>query len=201
MLGVPSLVLQGTVGLEFRLRGDRWALYRYLQAFSAIARIYSTAPCLPLWYLPSEPDEREQEVILANHVQALVDGDTQKIAADRTGILAKVERVLSEGVDGEVPPDLPSIDYAGAEVVVHIGAQPDKVSWRKKGSGQMDPYVGLIAAAKYIYCYNEKGQQVKDLVVEFTYLPKDFWFFRDRKTTALYKRLPFEFADQVRFLG
>jgi hypothetical protein len=65
----------------------------------------------------------------------------------------------------------------------------------------MDPYVGLIAAAKYIYCYNEKGQQVKDLVVEFTYLPKDFWFFRDRKTTALYKRLPFEFADQVRFLG
>ena len=122
MLGVPSVVLQGTVGLEFRLRGDRWALYRYLQAFSAIARIYPTAPCLPLWYLPSEQDEREQEAILASHVQALVDVDTQKIAADRTEILAKVQRVLSEGVDGEVPPDLPSIDYAGAEVIVRIGA-------------------------------------------------------------------------------
>ena len=201
MLGVPSVVLQGTVGLEFRLRGDRWALYRYLQAFSAIARIYPTAPCLPLWYLPSEQDEREQEAILASHVQALVDVDTQKIAADRTEILAKVQRVLSEGVDGEVPPDLPSIDYAGAEVIVRIGAQPDKVSWRNKGSGQMDPYVGLIAAAKYIYCYDHAGQKVKDLVVEFTYLPPNFWFFQNPETTALYKRLPFEFADQVRFLG
>ena len=42
--GVPSLVLQGTRGLDFRLRGDRWALHRYLSTFEAIARLHPSAP-------------------------------------------------------------------------------------------------------------------------------------------------------------
>ncbi len=50
-LGVPSLVLQGTRGLNLQLRGDRWALYRYLQAFEAMARIYPQhSPHQPLFY-------------------------------------------------------------------------------------------------------------------------------------------------------
>ena len=98
--------------------------------------------------------------------------------------------------------DLPSISYSGPEVIVKIGAKPEKKSWREKGSGQMDPYVGMIIAAKYIYCFDEQGKQTKPLVVELTYLPKDFFFFQNLdKTTSLYKKLPFEFADEVRFLG
>ncbi len=66
----------------------------------------------------------------------------------------------------------------------------------------MDPYVGMILAAKMIYCYDNDGIQTRPLVVEFTYLPPNFWFFKDAaNATALYKRLPYEFADEVRFLG
>lgn len=202
MLGSPSLMLQGTRGLNFRLRGDRWALHRYLQAFDAIARVYPEAPCLPLTYSPDSADEVENaEKFIIEHVEAALHDNSAKIAADRDLILSDVRRILTEGVNGQNPPDINSIDYRGREVIVRIGAKPDRPSWETKGSGQMDPYIGLIAAAKYIYCYNREGIKTKDLVVEFTYLPPNFKFFNNPQPTALYKRLPFEIADRVVFLG
>jgi hypothetical protein len=65
----------------------------------------------------------------------------------------------------------------------------------------MDPYVGLIAAAKYRYCYDRAGYKVKKLIVEFTYLPEGFWFFENPETTALYKTVPLQLPDEVRWLG
>src|SRR5207253_648504 len=96
-----------------------------------------------------------------------------------------------------------SIDHTSEDdVVVRIGANPNVKSWREKGSGQMDPYVGMILAAKYMYCYDGHGTQIRNLRVDFTKLPPGFWFFKDgARATALYKRLPFEFANEVRFLG
>lgn len=202
MLGVPGCVLQGTRGLNLELRGDRWALYRYLQAFEAIARLHPKSPTLPIWYLPSPEDEMRAESELIEYIQALISGKSAGVQGITRVVIQRLNEILKDGVDGEIPPDLPSINFRGLdEVVVKIGAKPDKKSWRDKGSGQMDPYVGLIAAAKYMYCYDIDGRKTKDLVVEFTYLPEGFWFFKDPETTALYRRLPIQLADRVRFLG
>jgi hypothetical protein len=66
----------------------------------------------------------------------------------------------------------------------------------------MDPYVGMILAAKYMHCYDRAGRKTRNLRVDFTHLPPGFWFFKDGdQATALYKRLPVEFPDKVRFLG
>lgn len=202
-LGVPSAVLQGTRGLDLSKRGDQWALHRYLQAYLALAVVHPSAPTLPLWYLPDGRGEEEAEWRLVAYVRALVEGrlrDAQSVVSQQ---LEDVAEILAGGVDGVPVRDVPSIDHTSEEdVVVRIGANPDVKSWREKGSGQMDPYVGMILAAKYMYCFDSTGRQVRRLRVEFSKLPADFWFFRDgAEAKALYKRLPIEFPDEVRFLG
>jgi hypothetical protein len=198
-LGVPGLILQGTRGLEFRLRGDRWALFRYLQAFEALARVHGESSTLPFWYLADQ--EEEQEAYAFSYLNSLLVSDARAVEQSRAFALDRVRRVLHSGVEGDFPRDIPCIDHRGDEVVVKVGANPERKSWREKGSGQMDTYVGLILAAKYIYCYDANGDKIKPLVLEFTKLPPGFWFFSDPESTALYKRLPIEFADEVRFLG
>ena len=200
--GVPSVVLQGTRGLEFRRRGDRWALFRYLQAFEALGRAYPQLSPLPVWYDPDVLSQFNANQFALDHVAALITSNRDQVQTNRNIVMRRVEGVVNSLDQNERPPDLPSICYRGSEVIVKIGARPEKKSWIEKGSGQMDPYIGLIAAARYIYCYNEAGQKDKNLVVEFTYIPPDFPFFRDGpRATALYKRLAYEFADEVRFLG
>ncbi len=202
MLGIPSIVLQGTRGLDFSLRGDRWALYRYLQVFNAISHIYPDSPSLPIWYEPNPKEELQAQNSMLEYINAILSENNEMVKKYRSQTLSKIRSFLKDGVDGDIPPDIPSLEHRGPEVIVHIGAKPNRNSWHTKGSGQMDPYVGLIAAAKYIYCYDKSGKQVKPLIIEFTYLPLDFWFFKDgANAKALYKRLPFEFADEVRFLG
>lgn len=201
-LGVPSIVLQGTVGLDFTKRGDQWAFHRYLQVFESLGRLFPHSPVLPIWYRPNTTDEARAVSTMFDHVHKLLNGDSRSVKEDRVRILSQVEAMLAAGVDGAPPRDIPCIDYRGSEVTVRIGAKPKVKSWREKGSGQMDPYIGLIAAAKYIYCYDEKSNKVKDLVIEFTHLPENFWFFEQRENaTSLYKRLAFEIADRVVFLG
>lgn len=201
-LGVPSLVLQGTRGLDFTKRGDRWAMYRYLQAFDGIAKRHPKVPSLPVWYRPNAKSEREAQEIVTEHIVALLTGDLEKVSADRKRIVSTIRATLQKGFEGDIARDIPSIDHVGNEVIVKVGVNPDKKSWAEKGSGQMDPYVGLILAAKYIYCFDETGQKIKPLVVEFTNLRSDFWWFADLSTTtSLYKRLPIEFADEVRWRG
>ncbi len=202
LLGVPSLILQGTRGLDFSLRGDRWALYRYLQAFNGIAICYPNTPTLPFWYEPDPTLENEAHVFVIEHIIALLTKNNEKVMSDRHRILSIIETTLRNGFRGDIARDIPSIEHDGDEVVVKVGVKPDKKSWVEKGSGQMDPYVGMILAAKYIYCFDEFGRKVKPLVVEFTYLKSDFWWFSDlATTTSLYKRLPIEFADKVRWCG
>ena len=194
-------MLQGTGGLDFSLRGDRWALYRYMQAFEAIARVHPGAPALPFWYLHDPTDERRAQDEMIAYVRAIVEGAAGQVTGVQEAVIARVREVMRDGVEGDIARDIASIDHRGDDVIVRIGAKPERKSWREKGSGQMDPYVGLILAAKYIYCYDESGKKVKDLILQFTYLPPDFWFFSNPDSTALYKTLPILFADEVRFLG
>ncbi len=203
-LGVPSAVLQGTRGLDLSKRGDVWALHRYLAAFRALSLIHPNSPTLPIWYSPDEPrQELDAERELIAYVRLLIEerlGDAKRIVDTR---LDQVEQLLDSGVNGAPVPDVPSIDHTSEkDVVVRVGARPDVKSWREKGSGQMDPYLGMIVAAKYLYCFDSAGNQVRRLRVDFTFLPPDFWFFKDgAAATALYKRLPMTFPDEVRFLG
>lgn len=204
MLRVPSLVLQGTRGVDFNLRGDRWALYRYLSAFERIAKANSLSPSLPIYYLPNENAEAVAQKFVLEHISALLNADDNKVASDRKAVLDSINDILKNGLFGnpEIAPDIPSISHSGVEVIVRIGARPERPSWRTKGSGQMDPYIGMLVAAKYLYCYDSEGVQVKPLVIEFAYLPTDFFFFKDwEKSNSLYKRLPFEIADEIRFCG
>jgi hypothetical protein len=203
LLGVPGAMLQGTRGLDLSKRGDVWAIHRYLQAFKALSEVHPNAPTLPLWYVPDRSDEAAVVSKLIVYVRSLIDGDLVAAAGIVADQLAVIDKLLALGVEGDVVPDVPSIDYTSErDVVVRIGAKPDVKSWRQKGSGQMDPYVGMILAAKYMHCYDRAGRKTRNLRVDFTHLPPGFWFFKDGdQATALYKRLPVEFPDKVRFLG
>jgi hypothetical protein len=89
-LGVPSLVLQGTRGLNLQLRGDRWGLYRYLQAFEAIARIYPRSPSLPVWYLPEAAEERIAQDFVLKHISAILNGDTYTVESQRAQVISNI---------------------------------------------------------------------------------------------------------------
>lgn len=201
-LGVPAVMLQGTTGIDLSKRGDRWALYRYLQAFEAVTRVHPRCPVVTVWYLPDADDEARAEKEVFAYIHAVLAGDRDTVKAIQSASVEALQREVANGVEGDIAPDLPCIVHSSTTTVtVKVGANPDRKSWREKGSGQMDPYVGLILAAKYIYCYDGAGNKTRDLTLEFTYLPKGFWFFANPETTALYKRLPLEFADKVAFLG
>lgn len=200
--GVPALMLQGTRGLDLSMRGDRWALHRYLQAFHGMATVYPFAPPAVFWYEPSDEAFAGARAAAFAYLSALISGDQETIGRTQRERCHLYQSVARAGFQGDQAPHIPSIQVGADEVIVRIGAKPDKKSWREKGSGQMDPYLGMIAAAKYIYCYDGAGAQQRPLVVEFTYLPRDFFFFRDyEKSNSLYKKLAFEIADEVRFLG
>lgn len=204
MNGVPSIALQGTRGLNFEMRGDRWALYRYLKTFIAMEKLYPDTPPLPIYYLPDANEEEKAQQTTLQYINHLLIKDSASIKGLSEKIIQEANETLENGMFGkqEIPPDIPSIEHSGDEVIVHIGAKPDKPSWRTKGSGQMDPYIGMIVAAKYLYCYDSHGNQVKPLIVKFTYLPKGFFFFENWETSnSLYKTLAFKIADKVEFCG
>jgi hypothetical protein len=204
MLGVPALALQGTRGLDFTKRGDCWGLHRYMRAFAAISRTIPQTPVLPFFYVPSDPqnDEAIAEAAAFQYIDCVVRGDIDSATKLRDALLVTIIDIEENGYQGHVARDIQSIEVTDTQVVVNIGAQPDKKSWKEKGSGQMDPYIGMIAAAKYIYCFDRAGAQVKEMVVRFKYLPQDFWWFRNwEESKSLYKTLAFEIADRVEFLG
>lgn len=200
-LAVPSVMLQGTRGLDFNMRGDRWGWYRYLQGVEAIARVHRESPTALFWYVEEATSIQAAEESAIAYVEAVVAG--RRAAVDKLcwDSIALIRSELSNGVRGDVAPPIPSIEVQRDAVIVKVGARPEAKSWREKGSGQMDPYLGLILAAKYIYCYDPHGEKCRQLILRFVHLPPGFWFFADAETTALYKRLPIEFADEVEFLG
>jgi hypothetical protein len=201
-LGIPAVMLQGTQGLNLDLRGDRWALHRYLQAFDGMARAYPESAPVVYWHLPVRTDFEKARASTFGYLEASVVQDEETLNGLRSGNARSNAEVAANGFRGDFAPSIPSIKVTQHEVRVKIGAKPERKSWREKGSGQMDPYVGMIAAAKYIYCFDESGVKSRPLVVEFTYLPPDFFFFKDyANTNSLYKKLPFEFGDSVEFLG
>jgi len=202
--GVPALSIQGTRGLDFALRGDCWGLHRHMRAYAAISRLYPQTAVLPFYYIPGDETKGEDavEADALRYICALIDGDDTTAGAIRAAVLREVNDIDEHGFRGHIARDIQSIEVSADKVTVHIGAKPDKKSWKEKGSGQMDPYIGMIAAAKYIYCFDKSGKQNKEMVVRFTYVPPDFWWFRDWQTSkSLYKTLAFEIADRVEFLG
>lgn len=204
MLGVPALALQGTRGLDFSKRGDCWGLHRYMRAFAAISRTIPTTPVLPFFYVPTDPnnDEAIAETAAFKYIDCLVRDDKPNAERLKNTLLATIIDIEENGYQGQFARDIQSIEVNDLQVIVNIGAQPDKKSWKEKGSGQMDPYIGMIAAAKYIYCFDKAGNQIKEMVVRFKFLPEDFWWFRNwEESKSLYKTLAFEIADKVEFLG
>ena len=204
ILGVPSIVLQGTQGINLSMRGDRWALYRYLQVFHSLSTQYPDFPPLPFYYLPEAKDAEIAQLSALNYLKNIFENNQKELQLTQEKVLSDLRNVIKNGLNNkvEIAPQIPSIQVKDEEVIVKIGANPDKASWKTKGSGQMDPYLGMIVAAKYNYCFDAQGTKVKPLIVEFTNLPPDFFFFKDwQKSNSLYKRLVFELADKVIFCG
>lgn len=203
MLGVPAIVLQGTRGLDFSKQGDCWGLHRYIKAFAAICKRFPKPGVLPFFYVPTtEGDEDRAENEAFGYLTSIIGGDCERVNAIKDRVVTQVFHIASNGYLGYSAPEIPSIEVGATEVIVNVGAKPDKKSWAAKGSGQMDPYIGMIAAAKFIYCFNADGEQVKDLIVRFKFLPPDFWWFQGwENSRSLYKTLAFEIADKVEFLG
>lgn len=200
-LGVHAIILQGTRGLDLDLRGDNWAIYRYMLPLQKANKIHSNTLICPVLYLPNDQAQDEAERKVADIIYSIL-YDSNRVQAIKKETEIYLDSILREGFNGYVARQIPSIEVLDKEVKVKIGAKPDKPSWWKKGSGQMDPYIGMIAAAKYAYCYDERGYKIRDLIVEFTFLPEGFFYFEGwEKSTSLYKRLAFEIADEVRFLG
>ncbi|WP_186259553.1 hypothetical protein [Burkholderia gladioli] len=203
ILGVPALCLQGTRGLNFDLRGDCWAMHRYIRAFAAISRLHPNTAVLPFCYIPTQAgDEAAKERMAFEYLDALVTGDVVRAQEIRRSAIAELNDISTNGYLGQIAPDINSIEVLPHAVTVHIGAKPDVKSWEAKGSGQMDPYIGMIAAAKYIYCFDAIGAQVRKMRVRFTFLKPDFWWFQNYQTSrSLYKTLAFQIADEVEFAG
>lgn len=203
LLGVPAVVLQGTRGLDFALRGDCWGMHRNLSAIAAINRLFPLHPALVFHYVPTVDGSEhaaEQDTFL--YLSALASGDDAVFATIRAAKTAEIESIAKLGYLGQSAPQIPSIEVTDDSVIVHVGARPEKKSWKEKGSGQMDPYIGMIAAAKYLYCFKPDGTKSKKMVVSFTHLPKEFWWFANwKESRSLYKTLAFEIADEVWFDG
>jgi hypothetical protein len=203
ILGIPAIALQGTRGLDFSKQGDCWGLHRYMRAFAAICEQYPASGVLPFFYVPDTTgDEERAEREAFDYLSSIVGGDQVRAEAIRQRTYAEVFDIASNGYLGYAAPAIPSIEVSATTVIVNVGAKPEKKSWEEKGSGQMDPYIGMIAAAKYMYCFDHHGNQVKEMVVRFNFLPPDFWWFKGwEKSRSLYKTLAFQIADRVEFLG
>ncbi|MFH5047040.1 hypothetical protein V8954_07990 [Klebsiella michiganensis] len=199
-LGVHAIILQGTQGLDLNKRGDNWAIYRYMLPYQKANKIYPTL-IAPVLYLPNDEDQCRAEMEVAN-LLATIFYAPNLISDKKLSIGKNLDDIVLHGFNGNIAPPINSIRVSDKEVVVKIGARPERASWRSKGSGQMDPYIGMIAAAKYAYCFDHAGNKTRDLVVEFTFLPDGFFYFTDwESSTSLYKRLAFEIADKVVFCG
>lgn len=200
-LGVHAIILQGTYGLELSKRSDNWALYRYMLPFQKANKIHGNTLVCPVLYLPDEHSQDQAEQRVSEILYSIFNAP-KRVKEIKIETEKELDDIIHNGFNGYIAPPLPSIEVLDNEVIVKIGAKPDKPSWKTKGSGQMDPYIGMIAAAKYAYCYNEFGDRTRDLIVEFTFIPEGFFYFDGwEKSTSLYKRLAFEIADEVRFLG
>ncbi|EPR9417417.1 hypothetical protein ACU9ZA_004831 [Klebsiella pneumoniae] len=199
-LGVHAIILQGKQGLDLNKRGDNWAIYRYMLPYQKANKIYPTL-IAPVLYLPNDEDQCRAEMEVAN-LLATIFYAPNLISDKKLSIGKNLDDIVLHGFNGNIAPPINSIRVSDKEVVVKIGARPERASWRSKGSGQMDPYIGMIAAAKYAYCFDHAGNKTRDLVVEFTFLPDGFFYFTDwESSTSLYKRLAFEIADKVVFCG
>lgn len=203
ILGVPAVSLQGTRGLDFRLRGDCWGMHRHLSAIAAINRVYRRSPVLEFFYQPAIPgSEFEAEAGMFHYLAALADGDAVSASCIAATVVERIAYAEAHGFMGCIAPHIPSIEVSAKQVIVHIGAQPERKSWKEKGSGQMDPYIGMIAAAKYMYCFDKTGAKTREMIVSFTHLPPTFWWFDGwEDSSSLYKTLAFEIADKVVFCG
>ncbi|MNG68862.1 hypothetical protein D3C73_248390 [compost metagenome] len=199
-LGVHAIILQGTQGLDLKKRGDNWAIYRYMLPYQKANKIYPTL-IAPILYLPNDNDQYKAEMEVAD-LLATIFYSPELISNKKSIIGSNLDSIVQSGFNGNIAPPINSIRVLENKVIIKIGAKPERASWRTKGSGQMDPYIGMIAAAKYAYCFDHSGQKIRELVVEFTYLPADFFYFTDwESSTSLYKRLAFEIADKVVFCG
>lgn len=100
--------------------------------------------------------------------------------------------------DSESNAGIKCFDVSDDAVTIQIKANPDKKSWRDKGTGQMDPYVGLIYAAALLHGYDANGRKVRDIVTNFQNLPPGFWWLQDTNG-SLYRVLPQLFSDEWTF--
>lgn len=86
-------------------------------------------------------------------------------------------------------------DVNEENVTINIKANPNVKSWRDKGTGNMDPYPGLIYAAALLHAYDGDGNKIRNVIANFERLPRGFWWLQETNG-SLYRILPSLFCDE-----
>ncbi len=186
VLGIPAVTLQG-IGPKLTGPGKFYALHRFMAAHIELTR-QGKAPSVVLLYDDEASLKRQLKRLMAI-TRAALDGNAKALGAELSSVQEEMKAFLMLADD---VPELPCITVSDEEVRINIGVRPDRNSWHKKGSGQMDTYVGLIYAAGVLFGTKPGGGK-RSVVAHFKHLPNDFWWFKP-SNHSLYSTLPQKFA-------
>lgn len=83
------------------------------------------------------------------------------------------------------------------ELLYINNSSKDAKSFENKGSGNWDPYPGLVKMIDILFCMNERGEKKRKLITYLRNIPKDFWWFEER--SSIYYDLIELFSDEIYF--
>jgi hypothetical protein len=183
----------------------------FLKALVNASRIFKT-PAVSYLYDDSQRGQSENALsrLTCQLVDSISFGDAGSLKDFRKTLGEKLrenEKMADDLYDeSELLDSSKWLSVSSNRVEVIIGARPDRKGWKTKGTGNLDPYPGLVLLADLLLCRTgpRKSDRSRKLVVVFKHLPKNFWWFK-KFPTELYLELLIDpakrIADDVVFKG
>jgi hypothetical protein len=203
--GVPSVILQ-KIDKDSKDKYKGW----FLQALSNSTKIFKT-PCVALLFDESgrTQNERLLSTISCNLIDYICFKNKEALNGFEELLLKSVEenqKTAEKMYDVDALLSCSWLRVDSKEVCVLIGVRPEDSMWNTKGTGGLDPYPGLVLLADLLLCRTgpKKSDRSRKLVVEFSRLKEDFWWFK-KFPEELYLQLLIDekrrIADEVVFRG
>jgi len=187
-LGVPNVIFQRVDSYE---SDDPWINW-FCEIFRKATKIHGTSS-LAIPYVESDREKKAKQ--LAGLCNYFATGYEEETLCEVQEEMEKYtteydEETLLKGKSGDPRSFVDKSDH----VTCTIGVKPDGSGWDTKGTGNLDPYPGLVKMIEILCCYEGKRKKRK-LVTHFSNLPEDFPWFRER--SSLYLDLIEEFSDEI----